>query len=77
MENSANNPRVFVDANILLSGNAFPRWPYEVLQHALNGEIHLVLSHEICSKLGEIGFDKDEINTIQIVHELKKQEIFN
>ncbi|MCI5147860.1 MAG: hypothetical protein D3916_00345 [Candidatus Electrothrix sp. MAN1_4] len=28
---------------------------------------------EMYSKLGEIGFDKDEINTIQIVHELKNR----
>ena len=31
------------------------------------------ITPEICSKLGEIGFDKDEINTIQIVHELKSR----
>ena len=29
------------------------------------------ITPEICSKLGEIGFEKDEINTIQIIHELK------
>lgn len=31
------------------------------------------ITPEIYSKLGEIGFDKDEINTIQIVHELKSR----
>ncbi|MCP4627222.1 MAG: hypothetical protein GY850_27480 [bacterium] len=29
------------------------------------------ITPEICSKLGEIGFEEDEINTIQMVHELK------
>lgn len=34
---------VFVDANILLSGNAFPRWPYEVLKHAVNEDYRLTI----------------------------------
>ncbi len=29
------------------------------------------ITPEICSKLGEIGFEQDEINTIQIIHELQ------
>jgi len=37
-------PRVFLDANILLAGNAFPRWPYEVLEHATDGDFHVILS---------------------------------
>jgi len=36
-------PRVFVDANILLAGSAFPRWPHEVLAHAADGDFSLVL----------------------------------
>lgn len=36
-------PRVLIDANVLLAGNAFPRWPYEVLQHATDGDFQLVL----------------------------------
>ena len=32
-----------------------------------------IITPEICSKLGEIGFEEDEINTIQIVHELKNR----
>ncbi len=35
--------RVLTDANILLAGNAFPRWPFEVLQHAIDGDFKLVL----------------------------------
>ncbi len=31
------------------------------------------ITPEICSKLGEIGFEQDEISTIQIVHELKNR----
>jgi len=37
-------PRVAVDANVLVAGTAFPRWSYEVLQHALKGDYTLVLS---------------------------------
>jgi predicted nucleic acid-binding protein len=45
----ANSPgrealRVMVDATVLIAGVAFPRWPFEVLQHALRGDFHLVLS---------------------------------
>ena len=29
------------------------------------------ITPEICGKLGEIGFEEDEISTIQMVHELK------
>ena len=36
--------RVFVDANILIAGTVWPRWPYEVLQHALKGDFRLVLN---------------------------------
>jgi len=36
--------RVAVDANVLIAGLTFPRWPYEVLQHALRGDFTLVLS---------------------------------
>lgn len=36
--------RVMVDANILIAGSIWPRWPYEVLQHALHGDFILVLS---------------------------------
>ena len=36
--------RVAVDANILISGNTWPRWPYEVLLHALKGDYNLILS---------------------------------
>jgi hypothetical protein len=31
------------------------------------------ITPEICNKLGEIGFEEDEINTIQIIHELKNR----
>ncbi len=36
--------RVMVDANILIAGSVWPRWPYEVLQHGLKGDFQLVLS---------------------------------
>ncbi len=43
MADPPKKPRALTDANVLLSGNAFPRWPYEVLQHATDGDFHLVL----------------------------------
>jgi predicted nucleic acid-binding protein len=36
--------RAFVDANVLFAGIAFPRWPYEVLRHAVADDFQLVLS---------------------------------
>jgi predicted nucleic acid-binding protein len=36
--------RAMVDANILIAGIAWPRFAYEVLQHAANGDYKLVLS---------------------------------
>jgi predicted nucleic acid-binding protein len=36
--------RVMLDANVLIAGSVWPRWPYEVLQHALSGGFQLVLS---------------------------------
>ncbi len=36
--------RVFVDANILVAGSVWPRWPYEVLQHALKNDYRLILN---------------------------------
>jgi predicted nucleic acid-binding protein len=35
--------RVAIDTNILLSGLIWPRWPYEILQHALKGDLQLVI----------------------------------
>jgi predicted nucleic acid-binding protein len=32
-----------VDANILIAGSAWPRWPHEVSRHALAGDFRLVL----------------------------------
>jgi putative PIN family toxin of toxin-antitoxin system len=36
-----------LDANILIAGVVWPRWPYEVVQHALRGDFHVVLSNYI------------------------------
>ena len=36
--------RILVDANVLVAGTGWPRWPYAVLQHALAGDFQLVLS---------------------------------
>jgi predicted nucleic acid-binding protein len=36
--------RVMVDANILIAGTGWPRFPYEVLQHAVRGDFVLVLA---------------------------------
>ncbi|MCL5985837.1 MAG: hypothetical protein M1371_04635 [Actinobacteria bacterium] len=37
-------PRVMLDATVLIAGSAFPRWPREVLRHALMGDYILILS---------------------------------
>lgn len=37
-------PRVMLDANVLFAGLLWPRWPYEVLQHGIHGDIRLVLT---------------------------------
>ncbi len=36
--------RVMVDANVLFAGILWPRWPYEVLQHGIRGDLKLVLT---------------------------------
>ena len=36
-------PRVFLDANVLIRGVTFPRFPYEVLRHAARKEIVAVV----------------------------------
>ena len=36
--------RVAVDANVLIAGLGWPRWPYAVLRHAEQGDFTLVLS---------------------------------
>ena len=40
-------PRVFVDANILIRGITFPRYPFEVLRLAARHEIVLVVSPSV------------------------------
>lgn len=44
MAGLSKKPRVFLDANILLAGTGFPRWSYELLQHAVNDDFQMVLS---------------------------------
>ncbi len=36
-----------IDANILVAGIAWPRFPYEVLQHAAKGDFHFILSETV------------------------------
>ena len=43
MEISKGPLRVMLDANILIAGSGWPRWPYEILQHALAADFKLVL----------------------------------
>jgi predicted nucleic acid-binding protein len=33
-----------VDANVLVAGIGWPRWPYAILQHAISGDFQLVLT---------------------------------
>lgn len=39
--------RVMVDANVLVAGSVWPRWPYAVLQHGVRGDFHLILSQYV------------------------------
>ena len=36
--------RVMVDANVLFAATLWPRWPYEVIEHARKGDFQLVLA---------------------------------
>ena len=38
-------PRVMIDTSVLLPGIIWPRWPHEILLHALKGDFQLVLSN--------------------------------
>ena len=42
--------RVMVDANILIAGSVWPRWPYEVLRHAVAGDYQLILTPYIIAQ---------------------------
>lgn len=39
--------RIFVDANVLIRGITFPRYPYEVLRLAAQHKIALILSPSV------------------------------
>ena len=36
--------RVMLDATVLIAGSVWPRWSYEVIQHALQGDFQLILA---------------------------------
>lgn len=42
--------RVAIDANILIAGIVWPRWPHEVLMHAIQGHFVFVLSPIVVSE---------------------------
>lgn len=42
--------RVMVDANVIIAGSVWPRWPFEVLQHAIAGDFQLVLSQYVINQ---------------------------
>ncbi len=48
-----NKLRVMVDANVLVAGSLWPRFPYEVLEHAVKGDYQLVLSPQIITEARE------------------------
>lgn len=56
--NPPNRLRVMVDANVLFAASAWPRFPYEVLRHAANGDFQLVLTQEIIDEA------KDALNDV-------------
>lgn len=42
--------RVMIDANVIFAGVVWPRWSFEVLRHAEQGDFHLVLSTQIIAE---------------------------
>lgn len=48
--NQPNELRVRVDANVLIAGSVWPRFPYTVLQHAIAGDYQMVLSGFVIAK---------------------------
>ena len=42
--------RVIVDANVLFAGLVWPRWSYEVLRHAANGDFHMILVPQVIAE---------------------------
>jgi len=50
VQSPLNKLRVMVDANILVAGIGWPRFPYAVLQHAFSGDYQLVLSESIVAE---------------------------
>ena len=63
--------RVMLDATVLIAGSAFPRWPHEVLRHALNGDFILVLSPLIILQ-AKIHLAKDFPNFLNNFKQLLK-----
>ncbi len=53
MASPRSKPSVFVDANVLLAGSAFPRWPFEVMEHAADGDFTLVLCPLVIQQVRE------------------------
>ena len=47
-----------VDTSVVLSGIVWPRWPYEVLQHALRGDFKLVLSQRVIKEARRVFREK-------------------
>lgn len=43
--------RVLVDANVLIQGITYPRFPYEILRHIARGDIKLVLSPTVLEEV--------------------------
>ncbi len=69
--------RVAVDANVLVAGTVFPRWPYEVLQHAIRGDFTLVLSPiviEEAKRRIRISFPSFEREFEQFLENLEYEE---
>ncbi|MEW5987307.1 MAG: PIN domain-containing protein [Chloroflexota bacterium] len=50
MATNTTNLRVMLDANVLIAGIVWPRWPYEVLRHALLGDFQLTLSQYVINQ---------------------------
>jgi predicted nucleic acid-binding protein len=70
-------PRVFLDANILIRGITFPRFPYEVLRHAARGDFMLVLSPMVLDSARFYVHERfpDYQETLEVLLELLDYEL--
>ena len=59
-----------VDANVLFAGLVWPRWSYEVLRHAANGDFHMILVPQV---IAEARKNDEKISLDELGSQLKEK----